>query len=252
MTDTPSRLFGLLLVMVAIWIGVYWLWEPSDRIVTIDPRPPLAGDVEGPRPGSPVLAPSVDVPRTDLLPLPVRPPVVEAPSEARKATEAASGPVPSGKPATRKVARVIRPEFRAYTVQAGDISWERIAARREVYGDRRLWRAVAQANPLTTSDRLRAGVKLKIAVDPENNQEGKTVWVDEPVPGSARSAGGSGAKAEVTYEIKGDDTLWSIARQFYGSGANWRKIYDANREVIKNPDRPPTGAMIRIPAKDDE
>lgn len=241
MTDTPSRLFGLLLVMVAIWIAVYWLWEPSSRTVVTDTRPP-AGTLVSPRPQPAQLPPepAPEQPRPDLLPLPIAPPVAE-PTPA---------PAPEPKPATRKVAKVIKPEFREYTVQSGDISWERIAARKEVYGDRRLWKAVAQANPLTTSDRLRPGVKLKIAVDPENIQEGKTVWVDEPVaparPGSAP------AKAEITYEIKGDDTLWSIARQFYGSGAKWRAIYDANRDVIRNPDRPPTGATIRIPPKDDE
>lgn len=245
MTDTPSRLFGLLLVMVAIWIGVYWLWEPSGRTVTADPRPPASGGLSSQRPIAPPPTAVSEQPRTDLVPLPIQPPVVETVPE----------PVapPEPKTQTRKVAKVIKPEFRTYTVQAGDISWERIAARREVYGDRRQWRAVAQANPLTTSDRLRPGVKLKIAVDPENIQEGKTVWVDEPVTGPGRSAGGGAVeKPEVTYEIKGDDTLWSIAKQFYGSGANWRRIYDANRDVIKNADRPPTGAMIRIPPKDDE
>lgn len=38
-----------------------------------------------------------------------------------------------------------------------------------------------------------------------------------------------------TYTIKNGDTLWSIARKFYGgSGANWRKIYDANKSVIES------------------
>jgi nucleoid-associated protein YgaU len=252
MSDTPSRFFGLLLVMVAIWVAVYWLWEPSRPAVTIDDRAgvaaaaPLASvsasavPAETPMP-APQPAPAFE--REALLPLP-------SPSVEEEAPVAATAPpVEPAKPATRRVAKVVKPEFREYVVREGDVSWERIAARKEVYGDRRLWRAVARANPLTTSDRLRPGARLRIAVDPDNIQDGKVVWVDEPVASGAAkpAAAAPRSQPEVTYVIRRDDTLWSIARQFYGSGARWREIYEANRDVITNPDRPPTGATIRIP-----
>ncbi|MBY0261961.1 MAG: hypothetical protein K2Q20_06435, partial [Phycisphaerales bacterium] len=108
MTDTPSRLFGLLLVMVAIWVGVYWLWEPAGRTVTADPRPPAAGGLLSQRPVVPPPSPNAEQPRTDLVPLPIQPPVVEIVPE----------PVapPEPKTQTRKIAKVIKPEFRTYTV----------------------------------------------------------------------------------------------------------------------------------------
>lgn len=36
-------------------------------------------------------------------------------------------------------------------------------------------------------------------------------------------------------EVRTGDTLWEIAREFYsGSGSDWKKIYDANRDVIES------------------
>lgn len=38
-----------------------------------------------------------------------------------------------------------------------------------------------------------------------------------------------------TYTVVKGDNLWKIARRFYGgSGSSWRKIYDANKEVIES------------------
>lgn len=36
-----------------------------------------------------------------------------------------------------------------------------------------------------------------------------------------------------SYTIKSGDTLWSIAERLYGSGAQWQKIYNANKEIIE-------------------
>lgn len=36
-----------------------------------------------------------------------------------------------------------------------------------------------------------------------------------------------------TYTIKERDTLWAIARKFYGSGTKWKTIYDANKDIIE-------------------
>lgn len=37
-----------------------------------------------------------------------------------------------------------------------------------------------------------------------------------------------------SYTIKQGDTLWSIAQRFLGSGARWKEIYDANKEIIES------------------
>ena len=49
------------------------------------------------------------------------------------------------------------------------------------------------------------------------------------------------------YEIKSGDTLWAVAKQFYGDGNKYPQIFEANREVIKDPDKIFVGQKIRIP-----
>lgn len=49
------------------------------------------------------------------------------------------------------------------------------------------------------------------------------------------------------YEIQSGDTLWAIASKFLGNGAKYTEIFEANREVIKDPDLIYPGQKIRIP-----
>ena len=51
------------------------------------------------------------------------------------------------------------------------------------------------------------------------------------------------------YEIQSGDSLWKIAKQFYGSGTKHEAIFAANREVIKDPNLIFPGQKIRIPAE---
>jgi len=49
------------------------------------------------------------------------------------------------------------------------------------------------------------------------------------------------------YEIKSGDTLGKIAQEFYGKASAYPKIFEANREVIQDPDKIYVGQKIRIP-----
>jgi len=49
------------------------------------------------------------------------------------------------------------------------------------------------------------------------------------------------------YEIKKGDTLQAISKEFYGNGTKYTKIFEANREVIKDPHLIFPGQKIRIP-----
>ena len=51
-----------------------------------------------------------------------------------------------------------------------------------------------------------------------------------------------------TYTVQKGDTLWSISRKFYGSGKGWRKIFEANQDVIGSADKVRAGIEIKIPA----
>lgn len=50
-----------------------------------------------------------------------------------------------------------------------------------------------------------------------------------------------------TYTVKKGDTLWGIAKKYYGDGAKYTRIYDANRDKIKNPNLIYVGQVFTIP-----
>jgi len=47
--------------------------------------------------------------------------------------------------------------------------------------------------------------------------------------------------------IEKGDTLWALAKRYYGDGNAYPRIFEANREVIKDPDLIFPGQKIRIP-----
>lgn len=53
--------------------------------------------------------------------------------------------------------------------------------------------------------------------------------------------------AKRTYTVKKGDCLWKIAKQFYGNGALYTKIYDANTNKIANPNLIYVGQVFVIP-----
>lgn len=54
-------------------------------------------------------------------------------------------------------------------------------------------------------------------------------------------------KKPETYVVKKGDCLWNLAKRFYGSGAKYTKIYNANRSIIKNPALIYPGMKLKIP-----
>ena len=49
------------------------------------------------------------------------------------------------------------------------------------------------------------------------------------------------------YEIQSGDTLSAIAKQYYGNASDYPRIFEANREVIKDANLIYPGQKIRIP-----
>ena len=52
---------------------------------------------------------------------------------------------------------------------------------------------------------------------------------------------------EEFYEIQKGDTLSGIAKRYYGNAMQYTRIFEANRQVIEDPDKIYPGQKIRIP-----
>lgn len=52
-----------------------------------------------------------------------------------------------------------------------------------------------------------------------------------------------------SYTVKAGDTLYTLAKRFYGDGKLWTRIADANKDRIKDVSRVPIGTTLTIPPK---
>ena len=62
--------------------------------------------------------------------------------------------------------------------------------------------------------------------------------------GGGSSGGGTGARS---YTVKAGDSLSKIAKEVYGDASDWKKIHEANKAAIPNPDLIHPGQELTIP-----
>ena len=67
-----------------------------------------------------------------------------------------------------------------------------------------------------------------------------------PAPAAPRSSP-TAAPATRDYTIKSGDSLSKIAKEFYGNAGDWKKIFEANKDKIKDPNMIFPGQKIIIP-----
>jgi len=60
-------------------------------------------------------------------------------------------------------------------------------------------------------------------------------------------AGIGGGQQNRTYTVRAGDTLSKISREFYGDANQYMKIFEANRDRLKDPDKIRPGQEIVIP-----
>ncbi len=216
MSVASARVGAGFLALVVVWVGVYWMWEPSDV-----PRLTFAaGDGEGEDDAAVVEPdPVAPVPRAsaDPVPNPVRPA-----DETDDAGGAETLPTP--------------PAFQEYSVQSGD-TFERIS--RRFYGTIRHADAIAAANPFVSPTGLRVGQVLRVPASPENVQ-GKPAEderTDLPAP------------EFMEYVVVRGDNLSTLAQRFYGSLRYADVIFNANRDSMDSIDDLRIGQTLRIPSR---
>ena len=113
-----------------------------------------------------------------------------------------------------------------YEVKPGDTLYDIAASR---YGDPRYVRLIEAANPGLDPQRLRIGDRLVM-------------------PDVAETSEAPAAPQPKVYEVRRNDTLIGIARRFYGDASMYRKIYEANRDVLSSPNATlRIGQRLRLP-----
>jgi nucleoid-associated protein YgaU len=78
-------------------------------------------------------------------------------------------------------------------------------------------------------------------------KKGKEEPVQEKPAQNVQRPAQAPAPATRDYTIKSGDSLSKIAKQFYGNAADWQKIYNANKDKIKDPNLIYPGQKIIIP-----
>jgi nucleoid-associated protein YgaU len=66
-----------------------------------------------------------------------------------------------------------------------------------------------------------------------------------PQPQAVGTSGGAGQRS---YTVKSGDTLSKIAKDFYGDANAYHRIFEANRDKLKDPNKIDVGQVLNIPA----
>jgi len=127
-------------------------------------------------------------------------------------------------------------EFMLYTWKGGD-TFKALA--QKFYGSPLHVSRLRSANEGREEAQLAAGEKILVSVQPATTTGVAVKKTD--------------ATAEATWEgglytVKSGDVLGTISKTVYGTSKHWKKIYDANKDVIgEDANRLKVGAQLRIP-----
>lgn len=72
-----------------------------------------------------------------------------------------------------------------------------------------------------------------------------------PPPAKAALAPEQGEGREILHQVREGEELHMLAAYYYGDARQWPKIYQANRDLIKNPNRITKGEILSIPVPQD-
>jgi nucleoid-associated protein YgaU len=85
----------------------------------------------------------------------------------------------------------------------------------------------------------------KGAAEPRPANPGNADFSD--VQGGGSSTARTPDDVQRTYVVKQGDSLSRIAQREYGDANKWHEIYEANNDIIKNPDLIYPGQKLRLP-----
>ena len=81
----------------------------------------------------------------------------------------------------------------------------------------------------------------------------KNIGKDDSMPDFSDVQSGASSTAPVTqaetYEVKKGDSLSKIAKHAYGDANAWKRIFEANTDILKDPNKIYPGQKLKIPQK---
>ncbi len=126
---------------------------------------------------------------------------------------------------------------------------------RRLYGRPGAVSEILAANPGVNPKRLKIGQELKLPRAPTrtgssavlvNAGPGVTPTVGPVVQGAPNTTVAPAVTGRTHVVAKGE-RLGTIAKSRYGSESAWKRIYDANRDKLSNPNKLVAGMKLRIP-----
>lgn len=89
------------------------------------------------------------------------------------------------------------------------------------------------------------GTKICTIVREESSEEPEViVAVEETRPAETSPE----PSTNVSHTVKSGDSLWNLAKKYYGDGKKYTVIYEANKDKVKNPNLIYEGQVLIIPA----
>lgn len=88
-----------------------------------------------------------------------------------------------------------------------------------------------------------SGVSAKVDTTAEKVEKADFSGVSASVDTTAERVGGG------TYTVQKGDSLSKIAKQELGDANAWKKIFDANKDVLDDPDKIFPGQVLKLPPK---
>ena len=71
---------------------------------------------------------------------------------------------------------------------------------------------------------------------------------NDDMPDFSNVESGSSSTATKIYEVVSGDSLSKIAKREYGDANKWNRIYEANQDILKDPNKIFPGQKLKIPS----
>jgi nucleoid-associated protein YgaU len=71
--------------------------------------------------------------------------------------------------------------------------------------------------------------------------------MSDKMPDFSNVQSGSSSTVEKVYVVVSGDSLSKIAKREYGNANEWNRIFEANRDILKDPNKIFPGQKLKIP-----